>query len=273
MSTTRAASIDSIDKKRPSLAQRFKQSIVRGRLVRFHMSLILTAVMASGVLASKLMMMAGIRFLPVRYGLAVVCSYLVFLGMVRLWVWFIMTRASASLPDLSCLDFSGTSGNSGGAASTASDAVRFGGGDSGGAGATSSWVESSGVVSESADSASAGSGSGSFLPDFDFDLGDDGWWIVLLLAVVVVVLICAGGYLVWIAPDILPEAAWQVALAHGIHRASKDLDPAGWAMGIMRRSVVPLLVVLLAAIGLGWGAHHLCPHAVKLAEALRCGVP
>jgi hypothetical protein len=130
------------------------------------------------------------------------------------------------------------------------------------------------MLAQSASVADSGTPGSSFsLPDIGgLDLGDDGWWIILLLAVLVIILICAGGYLIWVAPDILTEAAWQVALAHGINRASKGMDPTAWAKGIMRASVLPLLVVLLAAIALGWEANHLCPHATKLAEALRCSV-
>lgn len=271
-----------VQKSAPTLAQRFKSKVLHGYFVRFHMSLILTAVIASGVLTSKLMLMAGVLLLPLRYALAVLFSYLVFLGMVRLWIWYVMAR-----PDWGSLDFgnwggsvssSGGGGGGGGIGSGAGKAVEFGGGDSGGGGASAMWVENPvpgqmpAVVPEPGTSmaSSGSSGSGFHLPDLNLDLGDDGWWIVLLLAVVVIVIICAGGYLIYVAPDILPEAAWQVALAHGINRASKNMDPKSWALGVMRASVIPMAIVLIAAVALGWYAHSVCPHAVKLAEAMRC---
>src|SRR5205823_9487796 len=63
-----------------------------------------------------------------------------------------------------------------GVGSLGADKVSFGGGDSGGAGASSSWESSS---------VSTGSSGGSWLPDMDMDLDlgdDDGWLVILLLA-------------------------------------------------------------------------------------------
>jgi hypothetical protein len=78
------------------LAQRFKQRILHAYFVRFHMGLILTAVTASGLLASKGMLMAGVLSLRFRYPVAILCSYLVFLGLVRIWIWYVCRRQAAS---------------------------------------------------------------------------------------------------------------------------------------------------------------------------------
>lgn len=78
-----------------SLAQRFKQRILHGYFVRIHMGLILTAVTASGLLASKGMLMAGVLSLRFRYPVAILCSYLVFLGLVRIWIWYVCRGQAA----------------------------------------------------------------------------------------------------------------------------------------------------------------------------------
>src|SRR6185369_11552665 len=87
-----------------SLAQRFKQRLLHGYFVRIHMSLILAAVTASGVLTSKLLLMAGVVSLRFRYPVAVLCSYLVFLGLVRIWIWYVCRRRAASQSSGSGLD-------------------------------------------------------------------------------------------------------------------------------------------------------------------------
>jgi len=256
-----------VKKEKQSLAHRFKQRLKHGYFVRFHMSLILAAVIASGVSTSKLLLMAGFHNLPVRYALAVLSSYLVFFGLVRLWVWYVSVSHWGS-PDLSLADVPDLSGGGGFGGGGGSGFPGFGGGDSGGGGASAAWVE--GPATADVGTSSGGSGSSFSLPSLDLDLGDDGWWIILLLAIFIIIIICAGGYLIWMAPDILPEAAWQVALASGINRVVKGKDPSTWFVGIMRASAIPMLLILAAAIALGWGAHKVCPQATKLAEAVRC---
>ena len=124
---------------------------LRGRIlhryfVRIHMTLILSAVIASGVLSSKLMLMAGMHSLRLRYPLAVLASYLVFLGLIRVWIWYISLRTlgMAGVGDLGLgnVDVSGGGGGGWGGGfggGTGGGSFRFGGGDSGGGGASSDW--------------------------------------------------------------------------------------------------------------------------------------
>lgn len=235
----------------------FKQSITRGFLVRFHMALILLAVIAAGLLASKGLLESGVLSLRLRYPLAILCSYFVFLGLVRVWIWYVSIRDRSSF-DLGDVNVGGIdlSGGTGGGAP-----VRFGGGDSGGAGASDSWGDGGSVEASSASKLDLG---------FDFDLGDDGWQIVLLLAAVVLAIVLAGGYLVYAAPEILPEAAAQVAFASAITRVKKQYDHHGWMRGVLRSTAIPFLIVLLLAAGLGWKAHSYCPQATKLKQVLNC---
>jgi hypothetical protein len=258
------------------------------------MSLIVMAVVASGVLSSKLLLNAGVHSLRLRYPIAVLCSYGVFLGMVRMWIWYVAIRQV-------CVVSSGGGGNSGtvidgvdvSLPDSSSDvpSVSFGGGDSGGAGASGAWevaapdVEtpsvsgvsfSSGAPMPSAESlaseTSVPSGTGhSWFPDIDLDLGDDGWWILLILAVLALVIFCAGGYLVWAAPDILGEAAWQAVLG-GVLMRARHHAKAGWMTGVVRSTAIPFAVVLLVAGVLGWQAHSRCPGAARLAQVFHCVV-
>jgi len=271
-----------------ALAQRFKQRILKDYCVRFHMSLIVMAVVASGVLSSKLMLVAGVRSLWLRYPVAVLCAYGVFLGLVRLWIAYVLVRRRAAeagvaaiatgggsergdgdagsrsrgrLLDAVDLDLSGAgSGGEGGS-------VSFGGGDSGGGGASDSWGMAASEMQAPGD---AGSGGG-WLPDLklDLDLGDDGWWILLVLLLLAIVIFCAGGYLVWAAPDILSEAAWQALLGGVLVRARRHTR-AGWMGGVLRSTAIPFTIVLIVAAALGWQAHRHCPQASRLAEALAC---
>jgi hypothetical protein len=262
------------------VAQLFKQRIVKNYCVRFHMSLIVMAVVASGVLSSKCLLLAGVHSLRLRYPIAVLCAYGVFLGMVRLWIWYVAIRQVAvaaggggnrgtvldgvdvAVPDVSLPDVS-----------SGAPSVSFGGGDAGGAGASDAWgMAAHDVQASSRSSASTTSGSGSsWFPDLDLDFGDDGWWILLILALLAIVIFCAGGYLVYAAPDILGEAAWQAVLGSVLVRARQHAK-AGWMTGVVRSTAIPFTVVLLVAGVLGWQAHRYCPKAARLAQVFHCAV-
>src|SRR5512140_3211392 len=75
----------------------FKERFLRGFLVRFHMSLILAAVTASGVLSSNLLLVMGVHSLRLRYPIAVLISYGVFLGLIRVWLWYVSIRKGVAL--------------------------------------------------------------------------------------------------------------------------------------------------------------------------------
>lgn len=258
-----------------NLAERFKQGILHGFLLRFQMSLILTAVIASGVLASKLLLMGGFHSLRLRYPMAVLASYGVFLLLVRVWLWYVSIRRTvafrASGVDLGDLNFDLPGGSWGGGGG----GVQFGGGSSGGGGASDSWGEAENFIASPvpqpvpvSGGGGLGGGGGSWFPSFDFDLDGDGVWVLILLAVLILGILFAGGYLVYAAPEILPEAAWQFALAGVLKKATTQ--NGDWMPGVLRSSAIPFAVVLLLAAVLGWMAHHSCPEAVKLLQVFHC---
>lgn len=244
--------------------RRFKRRLTHEHLVRLHMALILTAVIASGVLASKLMLMAHVHWFALRYPLAVLTSYSVFLALVRLWIWYVASRQTL-VPDFVVGSMDDLPSFRGGG----SGFQGFGGGSSGGGGASSSWE--SAVASDISQPVASGGGGGHswFGFDFDLDLDGEGWLVLILLVALVLTVVLAGGYLVWAAPQILPEAAWQAVLAGTLTRISKQ-DHHDWMPGILKSTAIPFALVLLFATALGWAAHHYCPTAVRLVDLLNC---
>ena len=255
-----------------SLAQRFKQRILHGHFVRIHMGLILTAVTASGLLASKGMLLAGVLSLRFRYPVAILCSYLVFLGLVRIWIWYVCRRQALAVDlslDLGNINLGGGGGSSVGGGGGGGP-FRFGGGNSGGGGASGLWeADANASVMPPVSGPVTDSGSGWSLPKIDLDLGDDGWEILLLLAALVLAIAFAGGYLIYAAPQILPEAAWQAVFASTLTRVSKQ-DHHGWMSGVLKSTVLPFTIVMVLAGAVGYVAHKTCPQAVKLVEAFSC---
>lgn len=253
--------------------QKLERHLAHDYFCRFHMSVILAAVISSGLLASKGLMEMGVS-LRYRYPIAVALSYAVFLLLIRIWIWYVTVRSAPRFrsPDLGSFNFG--SGGGGGpfeigsiGRRTGSSFPGFRGGSSGGGGASSDW-EAGEAMSVARPSSG---GSSSWLSGFDLgDAGDnDGWLVVLLLVGLVACILGGGVYLVVAAPHILPEAAAQLILASGLTRVSKE-HHHNWMGGVIWSTWIPFLVVMLMASVLGWEAHHHCPPAVRLLDVLNC---
>ena len=255
-----------------------ERRIAHDYFVRFHMTVILAAVISSGVLASKCLMELGVP-LGFRYPIAVLASYLVFLLLIRVWIWYVTLHSLAAF-QLGNLNFGGGGGSSGsfgfgggGGSGSGGGFSGFGGGDSGGGGASSSW-EAGDAAALASQPSPAPSGS-HWWPDLHLGGGgggggdDDGWLVIVLLAALAACILGGGVYLVYAAPHILPEAACQVVLAGSLTRVSKE-EHHNWMAGVIWSTWIPFVVVLLMAGALGWEAHRYCPVARRLIDLLNC---
>jgi len=139
----------------------------------------------------------------------------------------------------------------------------------GGGGASDAWGSGSGSSVGSVSTAPAGGGSSFPSLDLGIDL-DDGVWILVALAVLVLVIFGAGGYLIWVAPEILPEIAFNALLAGCLTGAVKRAETKGWVRSVVWSTWIPLTLVLLVTVGLAVVVHRHCPGAVKMMEAVGC---
>jgi hypothetical protein len=236
-------------------------------LVRFHMALIFLATAGATVLASRLLYGGGIDRLTMRYALAVLLAYALFFSLVRLWILYV-TRAAPSDPRRGLPDVRPRGG--GGVRETA---FRPGGGRFGGGGAGAHWdvepdvpvVRSLAQVGRPKSSAGSSGASSAAL-----DL-DDGAVLFIVLVLLASVLGGVSIFLVWQTPIILPEAVFEVLLASGLIRSARRDDARGWSRGVLRATLAPFLLVLLAAALAGWAVQRACPSATGLADLLvRC---
>src|SRR5262245_16021553 len=92
------------EKQHGRFRKKFKELILKRYFIRFHMGLMVLAVTLSGVLSSKLMLSVGVTSVLWRYPLAVAGSFLVFLVLIRVWVWYVAFPRITSSVDPSCLD-------------------------------------------------------------------------------------------------------------------------------------------------------------------------
>jgi len=200
---------------------------------------------------------------------------------MRIWLWYVgaSSKDDSALPDLDvgdALDLGQMSVDvvPGGAGidDVADGALSGTGGDFGGGGASDMWGDAStasgSVRSSAASSAQGGSSGKSGGRGFDLDLGDEAI-VLIALALLLLVIFGAGAYLVYAAPEILSEAAFQALLAAGLIKASRKISRQGWMGSVLRATCVPFLVVLLMTGVFGWVAQKHYPHAARLADILK----
>lgn len=211
---------------------RYKLAIASRFFLRFHMGLMYTAASIAGVGSSKALLKWGFVQPLWRYPLAAVAAYAMFVAMLRMWIFYVQ-HAQSEQTESRLLDVD----------------VDFDGAIESRSSLMPSWP-------------SGGS--------FDFDLGDDAFWVVAALMALVAVIAGCGGYLVYIAPDFLPELAVSAALGASIERAAKRAESQGWLISAVRATVIPFGVMLVLAVVLGYAVQATCPGAVRLMEAMNC---
>jgi len=245
---------------------RFRTWLQKRFSLRIHMSLILLATITAGVVATNLMVEVHLNRLWLRYAIAVLFAYGAFLLLVKFWLFYLGMRAQRERDRLAIdcpvdmLDAVCHLGDFGDVVETALDEA---GGRFGGGGSSGSWAESaSSPISAPAPSGGGGGGFG-----FDLDI-DDG---VLLLAIVVVVgIVIACVYLIYAAPAILSEAAFEAALGAALLKKARSAASGNWVGSIVKSTILPFLVIAALSTTLGWYAQSKCPRATRLHDALFC---
>jgi hypothetical protein len=252
------------------------------------------AVVLSGIVVSKLLLVLGLGSMRTRYGVAVAVAYAVFFALVGLWLMYVRRAMFGARAGGSSSggrgDFNvslGSGGSSGGGSGSGIDLPRFssGGGRFGGGGASGSFtgtdvtsqanLTASNVSGSGSGGSSGGKGSGSW-GGFDLDL-DDGIVIVIAFITFVCVVAVTAGWLLYDAPHMFGEAAFQCFLASGLFRGTRalkaggwlDAAAGGWTAAVARRTVIPFLMVAVAAVVFGHIAQRMCPDARSLVEAFR----
>jgi hypothetical protein len=262
------------------LKRRLAAKIGKSYFVRFHMFMILSATILSGVVYSKILVLSGVTRMPLRYGLAIVLSYLMFFLFIKLWLFYIGVGRSTRLQ----IDNKGGSSWTtdvlplpDGSISDAGDAGIFSGfrgGASGGSGAVRSFAAPMQGVADAgtgpgsiADAAgSTGDAAGSIL-----DAVDDSVLTVIaiiLLITLVLSIFIVGGYLIWCAPTILSDTAFHALLVAGFARKVRQAEETNWETTIFKATWWAFLLVLVFSIAFGIVAQMVCPNAVTIRDVI-----
>lgn len=227
---------------------------------RWHMSLICLLTIASGILLSKTFLYFQLSNPALRYFLAVLFSYGLFFGLIYIWLrWHFGPKDSIDAePAFDGVDFF-TSGDPG--IHLSGGTWNGGGGQFSGGGASGSWDSSAQSTLTSS------SGESSIFKEASSSAGDLDEGIIVLLIIAVLVAVFGGTfYIIYQAPEILFEAAFEALLVASMMRRAKKMESEGWAFSILKRTWIPFAIVLVLATSFGYLIKTQCPEAISFAQ-------
>ncbi|WP_454723633.1 MULTISPECIES: hypothetical protein [Cupriavidus] len=252
----------------PLARRRVLATLTQRFFMRCHAALLALWALSIGVLASKLLWMAGVDALPLRYGLATAAAYLALLLGLRGWLAYVglspLLRAGRGTGKTDKADLAGDAADlladlplsiSGGGARGAASAVAGRGGTFDGGGASGDFATD------------AGSGAGKALGlagDADDALG-----LILLVLSLLLAALLGAFYVASQGPLLLAEVAFEALLAGGMVKVARRADQADWLRAAVRRSALPALLVCVLAVGLGFALQHWFPGKPSLVHVLR----
>jgi hypothetical protein len=260
---------DEPPRSRDHAVQRLRQDLERHSWPRTQMSLLVSLTGGAGLLASFLLLHAGMTHMALRYPAALAVAYVVFL--LLLWLW-LRTRAEdwADVPDPG-IDLPLPSG--GGSPTWSSG----GGGNFAGGGASGRFDAPLPVPSLAprgpaplsnnlSDSATSG------LADGLGSVGDavdaDELMIPLLVVALALGLALSSLYIIYSAPTLFAELLLDGALAATLYRRLRGIETRHWVSTALRRTALPFAITAVFLSAVGWGLHSFAPEARSLGEAL-----
>ncbi len=211
------------------------------------MALIVTLSGFGGLLASFVLMVLGLEALWLRYALAVLVAYAVFLLSVWIWIKSVRRTLSSDAVHTDVLDTAEIPD-----VPVGQPHFVGGGGHSGGGGASASFGSGEPAASPAPDI-----GGGHSL--FDVDL-DEGIVVLAVLAAIASAAIAAI-YLVVIAPTFFAEVIVDGALSLGLYRRLRRTVGQDWLQSAMKRTVVPFFVVAMFFVIAGIAMQVYAPEA------------
>ncbi|RII25340.1 MAG: hypothetical protein CXR31_14170 [Geobacter sp.] len=262
----------------------FTERFKRRHSLRFHMSLILLATVCAGFLATRILLALDLDNVMIRYPLAVIFAYVVFFTAVKLWLKYVAStpathKVNDNSPDLlDVLPDMPISGPSGGNFNVG-EGFHGSGGEFSGGGASGSFGY--GLADSGTSALSGGIDTGGGVGDTVGEvageavasaLGDEGGVVAVVifavLAAIVAVVVGAGVYLVYEAPFILSEAAFEFVLAASLVRGTRRMDSSDWMGSVFKTTGVPFGVTLVLAFLAGYLMHRYFPGVTRISELI-----
>lgn len=237
---------------------------------RAQMTLLVALTGGTGLLASFLLLQAGVGRMALRYPLALGVAYGVFL--LLLWLW-LRTKAEdwTDVPDVD-LDLFPSSGRGGGPTWSSGGGGQFGGGGASASFDAPSPLPAFAAHPPAAAGAEAGGGLTDGLADGLGSVGDavdaDEWVVPLLVIALAVGLLLSSFYVVYSAPTLFAELLLDGALSASLYRRLRGIERRHWVATALRRTLLPFTLTALLLTAVGWGLQTAAPGARSLGEVL-----
>lgn len=241
---------------RHELVARMRSELERRGFPRLQMMLLVALTGGAGFLASYGLLHAGVEELAVRYGLAVVIAYLVFL--LLLWLWLRTSRDSYEGLEDVVAEIVDAIPDQGGEIATP---YHGSGGRFGGGGSTARWEESSKSeplveLPEVPD-----------VPEIpDVDEAAIPLAVLLFVGVIVVTALAASASVVYSAPILFAELMVDGLLSATLYRRLRRMEPRHWLQTALRRTLVPFGITAVVLMFVGVGLSIYAPEARTLGE-------
>lgn len=254
---------------RDELIEKVRDRLLRHGLPRLEMSILVALTGAAGFLSSYVLLQLGMDSMAVRYPIAVVIAYGVFLLLLRVWL-YIQRRGWEEMVDVADLADVVDAAPDGVGAAT--DTFSGGGGSFGGGGSSADFDEpiSLGLSPRPPSPAALPKGGGGKGSGFDlgFDLDEGGFLVLLAVLIVAVAALGAALWVVWTAPALLAEVLVDGLIMTGLYRRLKRTeDTSSWLFSAMRRTWIPAVVAAVLFSIAGGLLHRAVPEARSLGAA------
>ena len=222
---------------------------------------------------SHVLMRAGIQSMTLRYSIALIGAYLIYLGLLRLWAEWLLSSEKGDkeidFDDLgtSCLPRAARDAEN-------STVFRSGrGGDFGSGGATGSFTAKDEGLSSWADGGSSISGSSrpGAVEAVDFEDEEASLVSVAVAVGMAVAMFVAMGFAVFslFGVEVLMGVVVEIAFASAGSAVALKAQGEGWLRHAVGRTVKPMATLLVATLALALAVEHWMPLARTLPQALK----
>jgi hypothetical protein len=236
---------------------RLREKLNREGYPRLQMALLVSITGVSGFIASYLLLQTGMSVMWTRYLAAFGVAYLIFLGL--LWLWM---RTSAS-DYADGPDFTPTSGWS-----AKADPIYCGKGGSFDGGGASGNFE----IEGSSNFAQLDSSGDTLIGDSVSAACEADEFAIPIVAILFLAgLILSSLWVVYAAPLLFAELLIDGALAASLYRRLRGLESRHWLETAVRRTAAPFLLTAIMLVCFGAGLQHHAPDAQTMAQALFAG--
>lgn len=242
-----------MDQERKRRVEIVQRRLLQTSAPRIQVALILSLTGVAGFLTSFSLLHLGVPWMWLRYPIAILTAYCVFLLLLALWLWWQQRGRDADF-DSSVLEFIPSESFSHGESFQFGEAGDFGGGGAGG-----SWGESASSSTTVAADSPASSGSG-----FDLDL-EEGWLIVIAIVALIGGLI-ASIYVIYIAPLLLAEILVDGVLVAGLYKRVKHIESRHWLRAAVRQTLLPAVLATVFFTLAGYALQKAVPEAHSIGE-------